>query len=102
MLTMLGWHVAVAVGGVIWIRSVHGTTGNDGFQISQQALLWLAVIVYAGPALLISIGFGVLAALALHRRIAIPFLAGTASALIAMAVVVALTYVLITIRRGIP
>lgn len=99
MLTMLGWHVAVAIGGVLWIQSVHGTTGNDDFQISQQTLLWLGVIVYAAPALLISIGFGVLAALVLHRRIAIPFVAGTASALLAMAVVVALTYLLVLLNR---
>lgn len=99
MLTMLGWHLAVAVGGVIWIRSVHGTTGNDGFQISQQALLWLAVIVYAGPALLISMAVGVPVALALHRRIAVPFLAGTASAALAMAAVVAGTCLLILINH---
>ncbi len=99
MLTMLGWHVALAVGGVIWIRSVHGTTGSDDFRISEQALLWLAVLVYAGPALLISIGFGVLIALVLHRRIAVPVLAGTLSAVIAMATVVALTYLLILLNH---
>lgn len=100
MLTMLGWHVAVAVGGVAWIRSVHGTTGNYGFRISQQALLWLGVIFWAGPALLISMCVGVLIALSLHRRIAVPFLAGTASAALAMASVVAGTYVLILLNHN--
>jgi hypothetical protein len=99
MLTMLGWHVAVAVGGVLWIRSVHGTTGNYGFRISQQALLWLGVIVLAGPALLVSMGVGVLIALSLHRRIAVSFLAGTASAALAMAAVVAGIYLLILINN---
>lgn len=100
MLVVLGWHVAIAAGLLIWISSQHSMTGSHGFAISTQALLWLAAIVYGIPAWLMSLVLGSVGVLLLNRRLGYrPIPVGTLAALIGVLTVIAGTYALIVLRN---
>jgi hypothetical protein len=104
VLVMLAWQVAIATALVMWISAQHTTTwvgtrhsasGDQGFSISTQALLWLVVLVYGIPASLMSVAFGGVGVLLLNRRLGRrPVALGTLAALIGVLCVAAGTYAL--------
>ncbi|GAA3436338.1 hypothetical protein [Kutzneria kofuensis] len=100
VLVVLGWHVVIAAGLLIWIANQHSTTGSRGFSISTQTLLWLGVFVYGIPAWLMSLGVGSVSVLLLNRRLGHrPVPVGTLATLLGLLAVAACTFVLIALRN---
>ena len=98
VLVVLGWHLVIAAGLLVWIANQHSTVGR--FEIPTQTLLWLGVLVYGIPAWLMSLGIGGVSVLMLNRRLGYrPVPVGTLAALLGVLAVAACTFLLVVLRN---
>jgi hypothetical protein len=100
VLVLLGWHVAIAAGGLAWIAGEHSTTGSHGVTIPTQTLLWLGVLVYGIPAWLMSVAVGGVGVAVLNNRLGHrPVVTGTLATVMGAAAVALCTLVLVALKN---